>query len=98
MQVSVQRPVGDKGMMVIRRANDHCVQPLVVQALPPVNVCFGIWKSLLSLGETSFVYITQGDDVFVGECVEESKSSAPTAEQRNIEFVVRLCTFIGLGK
>ena len=41
MHIAVQRPVGDEGMVMVRRADDDRLDTLLLQALPPVVVGLG---------------------------------------------------------
>jgi hypothetical protein len=51
VQVAFQRPVGDEGMRVVRRADDDGVEVFVIEALAPVDVGRGTGKRFSASGK-----------------------------------------------
>ena len=87
MQVAVQRPVGDEGVRVVGRADDHGVEVLLIEALPPVDVGLGLGEPLQGVGKALFVHVAQRDHVLVGQRVVVRQAAAPDADQGDVELV-----------
>ena len=89
VQIAVQGPVGDEGVGVVSRANDHRVQVLLLEAFPPVDVGLGLGEPLEGIGKPLLVHITKGDHVLFGQRVIVGLAAAPDADQRDVELATR---------
>jgi hypothetical protein len=87
VQVAVERPVGDKGMRVIGRADDNRVEVLLLQTLPPIDVSLGLRETLERVRKAFLVDIAQRHNVIVGQRIVMCQAAAPNTDDRYVEFV-----------
>ena len=87
MLAAVHAPVGDESVGVIRRAADHRLNVLLVEALPPVHVLLGPGKLLRPKSQVLLVHVAQGDDILAHEAAEMGFAAAPRADEGDIELV-----------
>lgn len=76
-------------MVMIRGANDQRVNVFLFDHFAPVRVRFGIGKFFGAKGQMVVVDVAKGDDIFAGDRAEMRFTSAPRADERDIQFVAR---------
>jgi hypothetical protein len=89
VEIAVERPVGDEGVMVVGRANHRGIEPLVFEAVAPVGVGFGAGKCGEGILEEGFVDIAQGDDTLLLEPAVMGEGTARDADEGDVELAVR---------
>ena len=87
VQIAVQGPVGDEGVGVVGRADDHGVEVFLLQALPPIDVGLGLGEPFQGVGEPLLVHVAEGHDVLVGQRIVMGQAAAPDADQRHVQLV-----------
>ena len=81
------RPVGDEGVVVVRGADDHGLDVLLVQHLAPVPIGLGLGEDLQRFLGAQIVDVAQGHHVLAPERVVVRGSPAPYADQGDVQFV-----------
>src|SRR5579883_1040352 len=76
-------------MRVIRRAADHRVDILLLEALSPVHILLRFGKFIGGKTQVILVDITQGHHVFSRHAPKVRLASPPRSDQSDIEFVAR---------
>src|ERR1017187_1733464 len=87
VHAAVQRPVGDEGVMVVRGANDHALDVLLVQALPPVPIGLGLREYLEAFGQAVLVHVAESHHVLVRQHVVVRGSPPPHAHEGDVQLV-----------
>ena len=85
MQPPVHCPNGNKGVVMVRRANDYCIEVFLVQALAPILVLLGLRELLGGRGERLGIDVAEGDDVFFFQHVEMGGGPPPAANKSDIQ-------------
>ena len=78
-----------KACAVVGGADDHRVEVLLLQALPPVNVGLRLGETSQGIREPGLVNVAQRDDVLVGQRFVMGQAAAPHADEGHVEFVAR---------
>ena len=89
VHVAVQRPVGDEGVMVIGRANDHGFHILLVHQAAPVPMRFRLGEDLQRLLHAQLVHVEVCHEVLVPQSVVVRCAASPHADERHVESVAR---------
>jgi len=87
VQVAVQRPIADERVRMVRRAAEHRVEALVIEALAPVDVGLGLGEPLGAVREVLLVHVAESHDVLAGDGVEMGVGPAPGADHGDVELV-----------
>jgi hypothetical protein len=87
MEVALQRPVRDEGVRMVGGADDHGIEALVVQALPPVHVSGRIRETLQRVREAGFIHIAERHDILLADRVVVCEAAAPDADEGDVELV-----------
>ena len=64
VQIAIQGPIGDEGVRVIGRADDHGVEVFLLEALPPVDVGLGLGEIASSASGKRFSFTSQRATTF----------------------------------
>src|SRR6185369_10555770 len=87
VHVTVQRPVGDEGMLVIRGANDHGFHVFLIETPTPVPVGFRLRENLEGFLGAEIVDVAQGHDVLVPQYVVVRRSPSPYTDEGDVQLV-----------
>ena len=72
---------------MIRRAADHRVDVLLLKAFPPVHILLGVGELPRPEVQVVLVDVAEGHHVLGGHPAEMGLTSAPGADEGNVEFV-----------
>ena len=84
---AVHGPVGHERVRVIRRAADHRLDVLLLKAFPPVHILLGLGEFPRPEVQVVLVDVAEGHHVLGGHPAEMGLTSAPGADEGNVEFV-----------
>ena len=89
MEIAGQRPVGNKGVRMIRRRAEDRVQIRVIEAFAPVLVKLRVRKRLNRGLAFEAVDVAEGDHVFFFESLDVRAAAPSSADEGDIELVAR---------
>jgi hypothetical protein len=84
VKIAIEGPVGDKGMAMVGRADDNCLNVLVVDAFSPIDIRLRPGKALVRSDQLGLVDVTKRHDVLGGNGVVEVAPTPANANQGNI--------------
>src|SRR5438874_4727911 len=87
MLASVHRPIGDKSMRMVRSAADHRLDILLLEALAPVRVLFGLRKFLRPERQVFLVHIAKCNDVLAGDASKMGFATAPRSDKSDVQLI-----------
>ena len=86
---TVHCPHAGRRVGVVRGADDHRIDVLLVNQLPPVDVRFGLGMPRGGFRHTLLVYIAQRNDILAADRPRIRSASAIGPDDADVEFLIR---------